>query len=56
VNTVFGREVPGPRPQPGLPNAGGGPSGDGFVLSVAGLAAGAVILAAISLTARRRRI
>ncbi|MEX2226260.1 MAG: hypothetical protein WEB52_07425 [Dehalococcoidia bacterium] len=56
VNTVLGREVPGPRPGPGeLPRTGGGPSGDGFVLSLAGLAAGAVLLAAISLTARRRR-
>jgi hypothetical protein len=55
VNTVLGREFPRPRPGE-LPRAGGGgPSGDGFVLSVAGLAAGAAILGAISLTARRRR-
>jgi acyl-coenzyme A thioesterase PaaI-like protein len=51
---VIGSEFPRPRPGE-LPRAGTGTSTGGFVASAAALAAGAAILGAISLGARRRR-
>jgi hypothetical protein len=54
VNTVISGEFPRPRPGE-LPRAGTGNPGGGFVASIVALAAGAAILGAISLGARRRR-